>query len=95
MRGMGSLQSHLWHKQPGMRNETDAAALAAAATLVIRRSSDQILQSRCKSLVGGAQKIVHLKNTRKPQDGNVNSPNLLSGRLAQAYYQEAVSLGEF
>ena len=30
--------------------------------------------------MGGAQEIVPLKNTRKPQDGTVNGPNLLSGR---------------
>ena len=60
MRGMGSRQSPSWHGRPGMRNGTVAAALAAAASLVIRRTSDQILQSRCKSLEGGAQKIVPL-----------------------------------
>ncbi len=61
--GMGSRQSHSGHGgQPGMRNETVSAALAAAASLVIRRttSSDQILQSRCESLEGGAQEIVPL-----------------------------------
>jgi hypothetical protein len=47
-----------------MRNETASAALAApAASLVIRRTSDQILQSRCESPAsepGGAQEIVPL-----------------------------------
>ena len=52
---MGSRrQSHSWHGQPGMRNGTVTAALAAAASLVIRRTSDQIVQSRCKSLEGVA-----------------------------------------
>jgi hypothetical protein len=60
MRGMGSRQSHSWHGQPGMRNETVAAAVAAAVSLVIRHTSDQILQSRCRCLWGGAQKIVPL-----------------------------------
>ena len=55
-----------------MRNESetdaarwDVAALAAsaAATLVIAALviTDQILQGRCQSLVGGAQKIVPFK----------------------------------
>ncbi len=58
MRGMGSRQGHSshdsWHGQPGgpgMRTEPVAAALAAAlaASLVTRRTSDQILQGRCIS----------------------------------------------
>ena len=52
MRGMGSR-----HGQPGMRNETVAAALAAAASLVIRRTSDQILQSRCTCLWGARRRL--------------------------------------
>ena len=56
MSGMGSR-----HGQPGMRNETVAAALAAAASLVIRRTSDQIkIAEPLYVLVGGAQKTVPL-----------------------------------
>ena len=89
MRGMGSR-----HGQPGMRNETVAAALAAAASLVIRRTSDQILQSRCKCLWGARAEdcalVEHLQAAGWHCD---RSEPVCLVSLAQGF-QAAVSLGD-
>ena len=74
-------QSHWWHGQPGMRNETVAAALAAAASLVIRRTSDRTLPIEPLYVLVGLRRAGDCAFVDHPQgrteDGTVNGPNLL------------------
>ena len=62
--GHGESRVSLSRRQPhwmGMperdRDETVAAAPAAATSLVIRRTSDQILQNRCRCLWGARRRL--------------------------------------
>jgi hypothetical protein len=59
-----------------MRNETDAAALAEAAAqwpaLVTCRTSDQILQGRCKSLASAGGRAEDCALVEHPQNAGWN-----------------------
>ena len=85
MRGMGSR-----HGQPGMRNETVAAALAAAASLVIRRTSGQILQSRCTCLWGARRRLCPCRTPASRGVALCTVRTCYLVGIARAY-QEAVS----